>query len=256
MSEEKLNRLTATAILGIDTLWGGDVMNPSGTGRFIADSWFSDESPPEAYTHDAAQKLRQSGGVSAKQPDRAAIEDYLKAIDVKGAIDGMAAEGRKLGGLRAAYFEGLELCFSAMWDLVMEILGKGEPVPYERCVVGSTGRRPEPSRPKEKCRRVADLLGKAGYPSKSGAELLSGVDAWRRERLVPSKSIPALADAFIAQFDAGTSKHLAPHLPADLRGVPRANMRFLPIKDAWFSGSMNYLGRARRPDGSPEYEAT
>ena len=30
----------ADAILGIDTLWGGDVMNPSGTGRFIADSWF------------------------------------------------------------------------------------------------------------------------------------------------------------------------------------------------------------------------
>ena len=31
---------------------------------------------------------------------------------------------------------------------------------------------------------------------------------------------------------------------------------FLPIREAWFSGSMNYLGRARRADGSPEYEAT
>jgi hypothetical protein len=30
--------LIANAILGIDTLWGGDVMCPSGTGRFIADS--------------------------------------------------------------------------------------------------------------------------------------------------------------------------------------------------------------------------
>jgi hypothetical protein len=38
--------------------------------------------------------------------------------------------------------------------------------------------------------------------------------------------------------------------------VPRANIRFLPIKDAWFSGSMNYLGRARRGDGTPHYEAT
>jgi hypothetical protein len=123
-------------------------------------------------------------------------------------------------------------------------------------VIGSTGKPPEPSRPEGKRRRAAELLGKAGYPSKTGGELLLAVDAWRRERLVPSKSIPALADAFIAQFDAGTSKHLAPHLPADLRGVPRANMKFLPIKDAWFSGSMNYLGRARKPDGSPEYEAT
>ena len=34
------------AVLGIDTFWGGDVMCPSGTGRFIADSWFSDEPLP------------------------------------------------------------------------------------------------------------------------------------------------------------------------------------------------------------------
>jgi hypothetical protein len=253
---DRLSELTATAILGIDTLWGGDVMNPSGTGRFIADSWFSDEPMPAAYTHADAAKVRTAGGVGAKEPDRTAIDAYLSAVDVKGAIDGMAAEGLKLGGLRGDYFEGLGICFTAMWDLAQEILGKGEPVPYQRCVIGSTGKPPEPSRPEGKRRRAAELLGKAGYPSKTGGELLLAVDAWRRERLVPSKSIPALADAFIAQFDAGTSKHLAPHLPADLRGVPRANMKFLPIKDAWFSGSMNYLGRARKPDGSPEYEAT
>ena len=38
--------------------------------------------------------------------------------------------------------------------------------------------------------------------------------------------------------------------------MPRANVRFLPIENAWFSGSMNYLGHARKADGSPEYEAT
>jgi hypothetical protein len=253
---DRLDESTATAILGIDTLWGGDVMNPSGTGRFIADSWFSDEKLPAAYTHEMAKKVRESGGVSAKEPDRAAIEAYLSAVDVKGAIDSLAAAGKKLGGLRGGYFEGLAICFEAMWDLVMEILGKGPAVPYERCVIGSTGKPPEPSRPEEKRRRVADLLGRAGHPSRTGPELLGAVDAWRRERIVPGKSIPSLADAYIAQFDAGTTKHLAPHLPADLREVPRANMKFLPIENAWFSGSMNYLGHARRPDGSPEYEAT
>ncbi len=256
MSEESLNQATATAILGIDTLWGGDVMNPSGTGRFIADSWFSDEPLPAAYTNPAAKKVRDSGGVSAKEPDRAAIDAYLSAVDVKGAIDALASEGRRLGGLRGGYFEGLATCFGAMWDLALEILGKGPAVPYERCVVGSTGKPPEPSRPEEKRRRVAELLARAGHPSKTGPELLSAVDAWRRVRVVPGKSISELADAFIAQFDAGTTKHLAPHLPADLREVPRANMKFLPIENAWFSGSMNYLGHARRPDGTPEYEAT
>ena len=34
MARTELDRFVAEAILGIDTLWGGDVMNPSGTGRF------------------------------------------------------------------------------------------------------------------------------------------------------------------------------------------------------------------------------
>ena len=55
---DRLGRLTAEALLGIDTLWGGDVMNPSGTGRAVVDSWFSDEPMPEAYTHATAAKLR------------------------------------------------------------------------------------------------------------------------------------------------------------------------------------------------------
>ncbi|MFY9551486.1 MAG: hypothetical protein WAU32_10075 [Thermoanaerobaculia bacterium] len=253
---DRLDLATATAILGIDTLWGGDVMNPSGTGRFIADTWFSGEPLPEAYTHAAAKKVRESGGVSGKAPDRAAIDAYLAAVDVKGAIEAMASEGGRLGGLRGAYFQGLGISLSAMWGLVLELLGQGPAVPYERCVIGSTGKPPEPSHPESKRQRVAELLARAGYPSADGAALLSAVDAWRRERLVPKKSISALADGFIAQFDAGTARHLAPHLPADLRGIPRANMKFLPIPDAWFSGSMNYIGRARRPDGTPEYEAT
>ena len=253
---DRLGEATATAILGIDTLWGGDVMNPSGTGRFIADSWFSDEPLPVAYTHPAAKAVRDSGGVGSKQPDAAAIDAYLAAVDVKGAIDGMAAEGKRTGGLRGAYFDGLAVCFDVMWDLARELLGRGPAVPYERCVVGSTGKPPEPSRPERKWERVRELLANAGYPSKSAEELLSAVDAWRKDRIVPRKSIPMLADAFIAELSAGVARHLSPHLPRDLAAVPLANMTFLPIENAWFSGSMNYLGRARNADGSPRYEAT
>jgi len=143
-----------------------------------------------------------------------------------------------------------------MWDLVQEMLGRGAPVPYQRCVLACAGRPPEPSRPEEKRRLVADLLSGAGYPSRTPQELLDAVDAWRRERLVPRKAIRQLADAFIAQLEAETEKHVAPHLPPALRGIPRANIRFLPIENAWFSGSMNYIGRARNPDRSPQYEAT
>jgi hypothetical protein len=246
----------ADAILGIDTLWGGDVMNPSGTGRFIADSWFSDESLPLAYTHPAAARLRATGGVSATQPDLAAIDAYLEAVDVRGAIAAMQDEARSGGRTRRAYLKGLALCFEVMWDLAMELLGRGEKVPYERCVLASTGRSPEPSDPAAKRRRVAELLARAGYPTDSDERLLASVDAWRQDRRVPKASIATLGAAYIARYDALTAQHLVPFLPAALRAVPRANIASLPIRDAWFSGSMNYLGRARRPDGSPEYDAT
>src|ERR1051326_4620967 len=90
------NTSLANAILGVDTLWGGDVMCPSGTGRFIADSWFSNFALPEAYTDPAAEGVRASGGLSAKAPDRAAIERYLAAVDVRGAVAGLAEESRAI----------------------------------------------------------------------------------------------------------------------------------------------------------------
>jgi len=74
--------------------------------------------------------------------------------------------------------------------------------------------------------------------------------------VVPMASVRALGAAMIAHFDRLSAANLSPYLPHDLLSVPRANIEFLPIKDAWFSGSMNYIGRARKPDGSPKYEAT
>src|SRR3974377_918142 len=86
---DPLGRYIADAILGIDTLWGGDVMCPSGTGRFIADSWFSDEPLPPAYTTPSAARLRETGGVSGKAIDRKAVDEYLRAIDIPAAIGGV-----------------------------------------------------------------------------------------------------------------------------------------------------------------------
>jgi hypothetical protein len=100
------------------------------------------------------------------------------------------------------------------------------------------------------------LLGRAGYSISGAKGLVGGVDAWRQDRLVPMASVRALGAAVIAQFDRLTEANLLPWLPEELRRVPRANIDFLPIKDAWFSGSMNYIGRARKPDGTPQYEAT
>ncbi len=255
-SMDTIGRSVADAVLGIDTLWGGDVMCPSGTGRFIADSWFSGEPLPAAYTVPAAAPVRASGGVAGKKIDQPAVEEYLAQVDLPQAIAGVRDEARKLGGRRGEYLAGMALSLETMWDLAMEVLGKGQPVPYERCVEASTGRPPEPSHPEAKRERVAELLGRAGYATAGSGGLLGAIDAWRRERVVPMASVRALGAAFIAHYDRLSQANLLPHLPPQLVPVPRANIEFLPIKDAWFSGSMNYLGRARTADGRPRYEAT
>ena len=253
---DQLGKYVADAILGIDTLWGGDVMCPSGTGRFIADSWFSDEPLPAAYTVPSAARLRETGGVSGKTIDRKAVDEYVHAIDIPLAVGRVRESAASKPPLEKAYLDGLADCLIVMWDLAMEIVGTGPAVPYDRCVMASTARAPEPSAPEKKRDRVAELLGRAGYPSTSRESLLAAVDAWRRERIVPMGSVKALGAAVIAQFDQLSAANLLPYLPAELANVPRANIDFLPIKDAWFSGSMNYVGRARNKDGSPKYEAT
>lgn len=250
---DAIARLVADAILGIDTIWGGDVMCASGTGRFIADSWFSDEALPSAYTSPAAERVRKAGGLSAKQIDREALDAYIRELSLPGTLAELRKQVTGQPELRRHYLDGLSACIDVMHDLALEVLGKGDPVPYERCVKASTARAPEPSRPESKRERVRELLGKAGYDTK---DLLAAVDAWRRERTAPMPSVRPLGASVIAKFDQLSATNLLPYLPAELANVPRANIEFLPIKEAWFSGSMNYVGRARNKDNSPKYEAT
>ncbi|MBK9968184.1 MAG: hypothetical protein IPP07_26315, partial [Holophagales bacterium] len=186
----------------------------------------------------------------------AALDDYLAAVDVRGAIAYLRDEAGRGEGLRARYLEGLGFCFDVMLDLALEVAGKGEPVPYERCMRAILGRPGSPSEPVGKRERVRELLAAAGFPSSDGPGLLAAVDAWRAARIVPKAEIPALSARCVAELDDLAARNVVPHLPAELARVPRANVTFLMIENAWFSGSMNYLGRARKPDGSPEYEAT
>ncbi len=251
-----LDRDVAQAVLGVDTLWGGDVMNPSGTGRFIADSWYSDAPLPEAYTHASAAKLRETGGVSAKEIDRAAIHAYLKAVDVEGAIAGVAAAAMRTGGGRGAYLLSVADSCRVMYDLVLELVGDGPKVPYTRAVRASSGKDPSPSDPSHDRDMVRKILTANGQLAKSGGDLIAAVDAWRGERAVAGREVAAKSTGVIADYEALTRKNLHPHLPPELRDVPMANISFLSIENAWFSGSMNYIGRARNADGSPQYEAT
>jgi hypothetical protein len=105
-------------------------------------------------------------------------------------------------------------------------------------------------------RRVRELLGQLGEKVGAGdTGLMEAVDAFRKRTWVGHEGIGPASDRVIAELDELVKVNFLPHVPEKLRGVPRANVTFKIIADAWFSGSMNYLGRERLPDGTPAYEA-
>jgi len=124
----------------------------------------------------------------------------------------------------------------------MEILGQGSPVPYARCVAASTGIAPQPSDPVRKRERVAELLGQPAGREK----LLAAVDTWRLSHRIPMPSIRTLGATVIAYFDELSARHVVPHLPPELHSIPRANIQFLPIRDALVLG-VDELPGARPP---------
>ena len=249
--------LVATAILGIDTVWGGDVNNPSGVGRFIADCYFSGKDYPAAYTDPLAARIRETGGLSGKEPDKDALRKYIATYDLRGRVQDFAAAGRRFEGLRGGYVRGLANVLEIMLELAQEMLGDGPAVPYERCVEGSCDAAPSLCDATEQRAQVTALLEKLGYPlSAHGGDLGTAVDAWRASCGIARDDIAGVSDSVIPELDALTAKNVVPHLPAAFHDVPRANITFELIENAWFSGSMNYLGRKRTEAGDPQYEAS
>ncbi len=254
---DQAGRYVADAVLGIDTLWGGDVMCPSGTGRFIADSWFSDEPLPAAYTQPGSQtsaRIWRRFGQERGPPSGRRIS----ASDRSARGDRRRPQRSRKTRRTARRISG------GIGNVIGSHVGsrQGDPrqrrsaVPYARCVEASTGGRRSPLSPKPNERAWQSFSGRLAIRLQARQEFwaqsMHGVRiAWFPWPRCAHWGLPSLL----------TSTILAPRIYClifrkNLLRVPRANIDFLPIKDAWFSGSMNYLGRARKPDGSPKYEAT
>jgi hypothetical protein len=246
----------AEAIIAVDTLWGGDVNCRSGLGRVVADGYFSGKELPAAYHGPEAESLRKSGGVSAKQPDRDTIRAYLAKTRPAERIGEMESHARDFEPMRRALVLGLAGTMRVQLELAMELLGEGPAVPYERCATASMGEPAREAGTAEELREVRELLGQLGEKVPEGATgLLEAIDAWRQRTWIGHEGIEKANGRVIAELEKVTLKNFVPHLPPEMREVPRSNVRFILLKESWFSGSMNYIGRARKADGTPEYEA-
>ncbi|PKN49908.1 MAG: hypothetical protein CVU63_00830, partial [Deltaproteobacteria bacterium HGW-Deltaproteobacteria-20] len=249
-------RAVANAILSVDTLWGGDVTCRSGTGRVIADSYFSGKELPEAYRGEDADAVRKSGGVSAKEPDRKAIASYIARVQPAVHLDAMERGSQDFDPLRKEVVHGLVNALRVELGLALERIGEGPQVPYERCVVAAMGEPATEADTQDDLERVRALLGELGEKVPAGDDgLTEAVDAFRKRTWIGHEGIAKASTRVIAHLEEMVKKNFVPHLPEELRSVPRANVAFQLIEDAWFSGSMNYIGQERLADGTPAYEA-
>ena len=192
----RFEELVGNAILGIDTLWGGDVMCASGTGRFIADSWFSDEPLPLAYTVAEAARVRAIGRRFRQVARRGGrLIAYLAQVDIPGAIEGLKRAGarvrrpaRRVSGGPGAVFR----------DHVGP--GHGDPRPRRAGPVRTLRaglHRPAPGAVRSGSRSASAWRN----CSAASADLLAAVDAWRARHRVSMASIRLLGAAVIGHFD-------------------------------------------------------
>ena len=210
---------------------------------------------PRPTRYAPAARVRETGGVSGKNGGSEAVEEYLRQVDFRGAIAGVRNEAEKIGGLRGQYLAGLRFAWRRCGTWPWRCWGRAS-----RCRMRAALRRRPGSRRSLRSRDESGsgggAVGRAGYPSSSRHTFCWSGRCVAAGSRVPMASVRALGAAVIAHFDHLSATNLLPYLPQELARVPRANIDFLPIKDAWFSGSMNYMGRARKADGTPKYEAT
>lgn len=250
------NLKIATAIIGVDTLWGGNVDDISGTNRLIADSYFSDYELPPCFFDVTADALRQSNGVLGTSVATKDVVAFVEKFAIREAIDfiksGVSASTEAQKKYQARMGKALE----AMLDLALAQRHVLEEIPYTRLVEAGTGFTPQlfdVSEQREKIRTLLESISEG--PSLYEGNLLAAVDAWRQKRLISNTHMAEVNTILIPQLDVLAVKNILPHLPPAFATVPRANVVFKPIQGAHFSGSLNYLGKERKADGSPQYEA-
>jgi len=127
----------------MDTLWGGDVMCPSGTGRFIADSWFSDEPLPAAYTHPLPRWCGIRWSWQPRESTRRRSKKYLRHVDfLKLLLGGAKKQGNS--GTAQVLSDRLPDSLEVMWDLPWRSLAGRSGCHTARSVEASTGEAAEP----------------------------------------------------------------------------------------------------------------
>jgi predicted nucleic acid-binding protein len=244
----------ATFLLGVDSLFGGDVMHESGTKHVIADTWTSGYPAPQIYHDPMAQVLREKDGVD--KVDSETINTFVKKYRLCELPHELKNETQKLGQSnpdRMKYLDNLVDALEVMLRTAVAISNK-RPLPsYDERYIAATARTLDDIAlvdPTEDRELLRASLARAGYEVTPSRDLRGTMLAWHHDKGdVPVDRLSDKVTTTSAHLLQMTRKRIFPLLNfeiptynSDLSDVPFDGFRFKAISGVRFTGSSIYQG--------------
>jgi len=235
-------------------------MSASGTGRFIADSWFSGEPLPLAYTHPPPPVCANPAACPPRRPTAPPLTPTSPPWDIPAAIHALSKPpsiASEAANVRERFPPAPIFPLSPIASKYVGPRhgnsGQGQPRAYERCGprLHPAALR-NPSDPIARRERVAELLGRGRLSFNDRAGMLAAVGRLAQGPLGPLASIRVMARRSSPGSNQMTASNLVRTFPVELHSVPRANIEFCPSRTPGLPVPMNYLGAATARNGARE----
>ena len=274
--ESYFDRELANAVVGVDTLYGGNIIDPSGMVHFIADTYPRDVyEPPNVWKDGRAAHLRNVGGVRSKKDEKLVVGfiNQYGLMDARGRL--LSALGDSAPEHRREFVGNLGTALEAMTKEALSIATTGKHIPFEARAFAATRRAPELIDPTPYREGLAQALSEVGFEPTRSRDLKESLLAWEAHcgymTKLPGGSLAELDEAqrgeYLAEFLRATGEmrsklmglflgqlrgmdlNLAGYKP-DLSDVNFDGLDLQLVHGVYFTGSMAYEG-GTNPDGSP-----
>lgn len=249
----------ATAIIGADTLWGGDVGSESGGDHFIADNFASNLELPAIYHDPLAQYLREQHGASPKT--REAVMQFVDKYDLRD-LPFQAEEQEKSGDAdRKEQVSGLMHSVHLMIETAMA-RAQGTALPTFRARYESaTGTDPYLVPHEPIFEELARSLIIEGKNPRTKQDVISMAYQWEKEQHIPAPEFKTRTLESLKKLLEQTRVNILRKINFDIPGLdPHLDdiafdgLMVNTLQNVDFTGSSIYLG-GEMPDGTPRLQA-
>lgn len=240
-----------TLILGVDTLWGGNVASPSGVDHFIADHWISGAPFPDVMNDHFAVALRADGaGVLTKKDQKDAVRTFVENYALDTLPNTLLEQISSIQDKdRATYLRNLVSALEVMRDRAMAEVGLCDAPSYEsmyRAAMRQELTFPDPTPYRE---NLHSALAHVGFETSPSRNLQETLLAWQAADKLSEDAVPETVAQLNRELLKKTREALfarvLPSLPdyaPDFSDVAFDGMEFTTIPEAFFTGSNAYKG--------------